>query len=168
MTKIELINNFYPYAKQIEQAHGVPVFVSLGMLILEVGYDLKTVGTNNFFNMKAPSSYTGSVTVKEVREFVNNVWTTQVSRFVNFANVQDCFNAFAMRLKTLWSTAFSYSDPVQFVSVLVSGKKKYATDPDYVKKFKSVLASIQGVSIDMFSPDVLGVVIALLIPMVLF
>lgn len=167
MSKTELINKFYPYAKGISEKYGVPVAVSLGMLILEVGWSLKTVGTHNYFNMKAPASYTGSVSIRVVDEFINGVWVKQTSRFVNFNSIDDCFDSFAQRLKRLWAGAFQHSDPVKFVSALVSGPVKYATDPKYIEKFKSVLKTLIGVDVDLFSNEILiGVALLILVPMV--
>lgn len=144
----EYIKRFLPDALRIEQNYGVPSGVSLGMSALESGWGVSELSKvyNNYFGMSKGSSWSGQ-TVARQDWYINaqgvKIYYTQYFRV--YQSAQDSFNDFGKVIKSGYPKAFKYSDPVQFVNSLLTehtwsdGKpKRYADDPEYLKKFSKV------------------------------
>jgi flagellum-specific peptidoglycan hydrolase FlgJ len=119
-------------AKEMQEKYGIPWEVSYAQAALESGWWRSAPG-NNYFWIK------GSGQDKETKEFIDWKWVTINASFRTYDSMRDSFEDHAKLIKKQWPNAFNTQDPLAFVQVMVESPPKYATDPGYVTKIKSII-----------------------------
>lgn len=138
------IGSIAPYAKEASLQTGMSAELMLAQAAQETGWGQKVLpGTNNLFNIKADSSWTGETKTFQVPEYVNGKWVTVDATFRSYPTVQD---AFVDRVNFLKSNP-RYAKSGLFdegtlgnpaAEALALQKAGYATDPEYASNLMKV------------------------------
>ncbi len=136
MTPTEFLTKYFPFALQVQQKYGVPAQAILAQAALESGWGKSklTQEANNFFGIKADSSWTGPVYNIKTREVKDGKESFPVQPFRKYATPFESFENHALFLlkNPRYKAAFNYKDdPKQFVAEVA--KAGYATDPKYTE-----------------------------------
>ena len=135
LTRSQFIKQYAPVAKAAAQGTGLFPSVFIAQAILESGNGNSslTKQANNFFGIKADSSWLGNYVIKPTKEFINGV---EVIINAKFRAYNTAFDSFADRVNFLkrnsrYSKAgvFIAATPEQQAQALQ--KAGYATDPEY-------------------------------------
>ena len=102
---------------------------------LETRWGNATIGQFNYGNITGKSGVT-----RNVREYINNEWTTKNQNFVNFASEWDYVNA---KINLLNNSKYDvFSHPVsEFAQRVKAGG--YATDPNYVEVLSNTIRTLR-------------------------
>ena len=89
----DFFDKYKDYAMTSQNVSGVPASITLAQAALESGWGLSglTVKANNFFGIKAGSTWTGDVYEAKTQEFVNGGYITITSKFRKYPTAKDCF-----------------------------------------------------------------------------
>ncbi|WP_241242265.1 flagellar assembly peptidoglycan hydrolase FlgJ [Thalassotalea sp. G2M2-11] len=137
-------------AKLVESKLNVPFQVVIAQAALETGWGQKIIKTangqssNNLFNIKADSRWSGDKTHKETLEFQQGAMVKKKEPFRVYQNLSDSVKDYIEFLSSSerYQGALSKSRNVEhFLHGLQSAG--YATDPNYAKK---IMATLQKVS----------------------
>ncbi|QFR38988.1 hypothetical protein A9Q91_02015 [Candidatus Gracilibacteria bacterium 28_42_T64] len=127
--------------EELQKSYGIPKMVVVGQSLLESGdgqSDLSQKG-NNVFGMKARGG--DDFIQYNSDEYIRGSYRTRFSKFRSFSSMDESFDAYAKLLTSpRYSGAFKFkNNPEEFLhSIKESG---YATDPSYVQKVKTRLAT---------------------------
>jgi hypothetical protein len=123
---------------------GMSAELMLAQAAQETGWGQKVLtGTNNLFNIKADSSWTGETKTFQVPEYVNGKWVTVDATFRSYPTIED---AFVDRVNFLRSNP-RYARSGLFdegtlgnpqAEALALQKAGYATDPEYASNLMKV------------------------------
>lgn len=94
------------------------------------------------FNFGGIKDFNGNGSLKDTIEYINGIKTTMKQPFRRFKNLNDYVNYKVDLVEKNWNV-FAYS-PEQYFNRLVSGTKKYATDPNYSIKLNKLYNQIWG------------------------
>ncbi|MDH2915912.1 MAG: glucosaminidase domain-containing protein, partial [Gallionella sp.] len=140
--KVDFISSIADAAKTIASESGVSFELMLAQAALETGWGQKVLpDTNNIFNIKADSSWTGDSKTFQVPEYINGKWVTVDASFRVYPTVED---ALRDRVQFLRENP-RYAD--MFAPQNIGNLKKeatilqkagYATDPAYAAKLQAV------------------------------
>ncbi len=140
----EFLRKYVQAAYNNSLTTGVPYEVTLAQAIVESGLDsVLALKYNNFFGVKAGSSWTGPTVTLPTREFINGQERTVMAAFRVYATPEEGFadHDAVLRRVPAYANAFQYSnDPYRFLAVIAP---IYATDPNYTKVVGSVIKYIQ-------------------------
>jgi len=136
-------------AKTVQEKLGVPFQVIIAQAALETGWGQKIIkdqqggSSNNLFNIKADSSWSGEHIQKDSLEFENGAMVKKSSPFRAYQSLSDSFNDYADFL----SGNDRYQDALQNssnVEHFLHGLQKagYATDPEYANKIMATLRTV--------------------------
>jgi len=136
-------------AKTVQEKLGVPFQVIIAQAALETGWGQKIIkdqqggSSNNLFNIKADSSWSGEHIKKESLEFENGAMVKRTAPFRAYQSLSDSFNDYADFL----SGNDRYQDALQNssnVEHFLHGLQKagYATDPEYANKIMATLRTV--------------------------
>lgn len=136
-------------AKTVQEKLGVPFQVIIAQAALETGWGQKIIkdqqggSSNNLFNIKADSSWSGEHIKKESLEFENGAMVKRTAPFRAYQSLSDSFNDYADFL----SGNDRYQDALQNssnVEHFLHGLQKagYATDPQYAEKILGTLKTV--------------------------
>lgn len=138
----DFVQKYLPAAEAVEKSHGIPKLLTLAQAALESAWGDKAP-QNNFFGIKAGTAYKGKSQVFDTTEFINGKAKKLKQTFRAYDNPVDCFTDYAEVLKKNWPDAAAMSDPIAAAKALVSGKRKYATDPDYAAKIGKIIGKLK-------------------------
>jgi len=125
---------------------GVDPQVLLAQWGLESDWGTKTPGKFNVGNMKGATG---------TRAFDKAEGSND--RYVNFSDPEEFGAAYADRVARIWPEAMgSGSDAAKYADALTSGKKKYATDPNYVDKVVKTTKGLDAPAISMSDDPRIG------------
>jgi flagellum-specific peptidoglycan hydrolase FlgJ len=162
MTKDLFVKMFYHSAVKAERETGVPGLVILAQAALESGWGEKAPG-NMFFGIKAGTKWTGKKQLISTRE-VHSTRDVKYPEIISITKradgkydyrVKDWFRAYDnaadsfadhgrfLRDNPRYAKAFQTSDPESFVEAVAAAG--YATDPNYAKTLKNIIASLRKV-----------------------
>ncbi len=137
-------------AKLVEQKLNVPFQVVIAQAALETGWGQKIIKTpqgqssNNLFNIKADSRWSGEKTHKETLEYQQGAIVKKREPFRVYQNIADSINDYIDFLSSSerYQGALNKANNVEhFLHGLQSAG--YATDPNYANK---IMATLQKVS----------------------
>ncbi len=137
----EFIDRYASYAIESQKQTGVPASVTLAQAALESNWGKSAPGYN-FFGVKGTGP-AGSQSLK-TWEVVDGKKITVSADFRKYNNPAESFvdHANVIANSRYLKQAMDHTDsPFAFIESLQSGKAKYATDPDYVKKITSIINS---------------------------
>ena len=135
--KIQFLQQIYPYAVNTSNTSGLSLELMLSQAVQETGWGEKVLpGTNNIFNIKADSSWSGPTATFTVREFIGDHYEFVVSEFRVYPSYAE---SFADRVTFLsenpgYAKLFDPSimgDLAKEADALQNAH--YATDPSYAK-----------------------------------
>lgn len=130
-------------AIETQNLFGVPASITLAQAALESGWGLSglTVRSNNFFGIKADSTWKGERDTATTKEFVNGGYITIQSNFRKYATAQDGFNDHAKFLLKFSRYASLFKLPVTDYKGWANGLQSagYATDPTYASKLINMI-----------------------------
>ncbi|MVT11390.1 glycoside hydrolase family 73 protein [Chitinophaga tropicalis] len=160
MTKELFFKQYYHSAVKAERETGVPALAVLAQAALESGWGEKAPN-NMFFGIKAGPSWKGKrqlITTREVHSKRDIKYPEILSIIARSDGkydyrVKDWFRAYDtagesfadhgrfLQENPRYKKAFETTDPVKFVEAVAAAG--YATDPEYAKTLKSIIASLQ-------------------------
>ncbi|WP_258872592.1 flagellar assembly peptidoglycan hydrolase FlgJ [Thalassotalea euphylliae] len=136
-------------AKQVERQLGVPFQVVIAQAALETGWGQKIIknsdgtSSNNLFNIKADSRWTGAKAQKDTLEFEQGSLVKKNEPFRVYNTISDSVGDYINFLSsgTRYQDALSKPDNVEH---FLQGLQKagYATDPNYADKILGTLKSV--------------------------
>lgn len=136
-------------AKNVEKKLGVPFEVVIAQAALETGWGQKIIQTskgassNNLFNIKADSRWSGDKVSKDTLEFEQGNLVKKHEPFRVYASIEDSFNDYTSFLSsgTRYQEALAKPDNVEH---FLQGLQKagYATDPNYAEKILGTLKTV--------------------------
>lgn len=140
---LKFVKQFYQAVRKNEKSSGIPWKAALAQAALETGWGVFVKGFN-YFGIKAGSKWKGKKQEFKTSEVENGKKIIIKDTFRAYESFQDSLDNYSEFIKDRFSKALETSDPVEFVEVLQNGYSyKYATDPDYVKKIKSIINTIE-------------------------
>ena len=106
--------------------------------ILESNWGQSSLSKN--FNFGGIKDFSGKGTVKDTTEVIDGKTVKVKQPFRKFEDIDEYVNYKINLLDKKWNV-FS-SDPNKYYSLIVSGKQKYATDPNYTSKLNNLYKQI--------------------------
>lgn len=106
--------------------------------ILESNWGQSSLSKN--FNFGGVKDFSGNGVNKDTTEFVDGKEVKVKQPFRKFANIDEYINYKINLVDKKWKVF--ESDPDKYYSLIVSGKQKYATDPNYVAKLNKLYKQI--------------------------
>lgn len=143
------VDALLPHAQAAGRQLGLPPVFLIGHAALETGWGRHVPrlpdggSSNNYFGIKAGSTWQGAVVESETREFINGREQVRVERFRAYPDPQAAFDDYARLLADnprYAEVLRAGSTPEAFASALQQGG--YATDPAYAQKLARVLHSV--------------------------
>lgn len=155
-------SSLYPYAKTVEIATGISAEFVLAQSALESGWGASAY-QNNFFGIKAGSTWTGLKQLLTTTEYLNNpnakfpviISIKKISSTKYEFKIKDYFRAYKSPAEAFgdyakfffvnsrYKSALSVrSNPIEFAKAIQ--KAGYATDPNYANKIASIIKSMTG------------------------
>ncbi len=135
----EFFRKFAPYAVQTQQMYGIPASVTLAQAALESGWGKHAPG-NNFFGIKGmgPAGFQ----LLRTREYRNGESQQVLAKFRRYDDPLQSFqdHARVIHQSRYLRHALQHNDSAEgFITALQSGKRKYATDPEYTRKIMGII-----------------------------
>jgi len=136
-------------AKAVQQKLGVPFQVIIAQAALETGWGQKIIkdqqggSSNNLFNIKADSSWSGEHIKKESLEFENGAMVKKSAPFRAYQSLSESFDDYVdfLSKNDRYQGALQSSGNVeQFLHGLQEAG--YATDPEYANKIMATLRTV--------------------------
>lgn len=161
LTPKEFTQNYYFYAKQVEEIEGIPALVMLGQAAFESGWNEKVKG-NNLFGIKDADGINGneqSITTTEyhsddkrkypvilsIKKIKDKLFKYLIKDyFRKYDSPYESFMDYAKFIKRnpRYNEALKHTkDPFRFAEEVA--KAGYATDPNYIVILKKVMLMIQ-------------------------
>lgn len=146
MTVPQFINNYLPYAIEAGKRYGINPIACLAQAAVETGWGEKAPG-NNFFGIKANSSWTGKVQeFLTTEEDIYGNKTQQVLKFRAYNSIKESFMDYGKLISSLsrYSQALlypGYTQTTQYLQAIVNGG--YATGSGYLNLCNNVVNSIK-------------------------
>lgn len=136
-------------AQKVQEKLGVPFEVVIAQAALETGWGQKIIqdqhgsSSNNLFNIKADSRWSGDKVQKDTLEFEHGAMVKKSEPFRMYQTLNDSVNDYINFL----STSERYQDALQGssnVEHFLQGLQKagYATDPQYADKILGTLKTV--------------------------
>lgn len=127
----EFFNEVYQVAKRAGAKF--PELIA-SQAALESGWGKSPSGRNNYFGQKATSRQAGRDV--KTKEFVGGRMDSTIARFRDYNSLEESVLDHIRK----WEGQYAMAKDAQSAArMLQSGKRKYATDPDYVEKVSSIL-----------------------------
>lgn len=141
-SKVDFIIKISEAARLASYESGLSFELMLAQAAQETGWGAKVLsGTNNIFNIKADSSWTGARKTFQVPEYVNGHWVTVNADFRVYATLEDAFRdrvSFLQsnpRYANLFSPSVLGDLKAEATALQAAG---YATDPGYASALEAV------------------------------
>jgi flagellum-specific peptidoglycan hydrolase FlgJ len=155
LTREQWISKYGQDANQVTAGTGIFPVVLLAQAIIESsgrmngtfypGQSTLSKQANNYFGIKANSSYKGPFITLPTRENVNGQWITVNAKFRKYNSPRDSFADYVKFLQenpryTRAGVFTAANDEEQAQRIAAAG---YATDPNYFNLIKSVMKSVK-------------------------
>ncbi|HVT34472.1 MAG TPA: flagellar assembly peptidoglycan hydrolase FlgJ [Nevskiaceae bacterium] len=142
------ISQILPHAQKAAAALGVPAQALVAQAALETGWGQHVVrnadgsSSNNLFNVKAGSSWSGASATQATTEYVQGRAQTQNAAFRSYDSVGAAFDDYVQLLKNnpRYAQSLHLADTAQFAQSLQQAG--YATDPSYAQKITALADGI--------------------------
>jgi flagellum-specific peptidoglycan hydrolase FlgJ len=135
--KARFMEEYGPAAEYAGKRLGVDPQVLLAQWGLETGWGKSVPGKYNVGNMKASANQPGTRGYDKAEK--------SNDRYVDFQSPEEFGAAYADRIARLWPDAMGAgSDAAKYADALTSGKRKYATDKNYVSKVADAYEGLGG------------------------
>lgn len=133
-TPTDFILQYWDEAAHSQKVTGIPAIVTITQGGLESAWG-RSAPRNNFFGIKADSSWHGPTQFLDTTEYINGKLVHVKARFRAYSSALQGFidHGDFFLLNKRYKTALLYTkDPVQFAKEIA--KAGYATDPNYANK----------------------------------
>lgn len=145
MTRAEFAQEYYNEAEKATKNTGLFPETLLVQAILESnsGDSSLTKKANNFFGIKAGTSWTGKIYTTKTREFKNGTWITENANFRAYNNATESFKDWVSFLQKnkRYENVFDEKTPVAQLKAIANAG--YATDPNYSSLTTSIYTRLQ-------------------------
>ena len=139
----EFVEKMMPYALKAVEGLGFNPLVLVAQAALETGWGQHVSAGNNYYGIKANSSWTGESEKLASPEFENGKFVSEVSSFRKYSDVLDSMKDYLKFIKENpryeKAVGKSYSPDEYFEEIQRAG---YATDPNYADKLKKISRKI--------------------------
>jgi flagellum-specific peptidoglycan hydrolase FlgJ len=95
---------------------------------------------SEYYNFGGIKDFSGNGIQKDTTEYINGKMTGMPQPFRKFKNLDEFINYKLDLVGNKWNV-FNYN-PDQYFNLIVSGKQKYATDPNYTNKLNNLYKRI--------------------------
>lgn len=150
----DFFDKYADYAMSSQSVSGVPASITLAQAALESGWGLSglTVKANNFFGIKAGSTWKGAIYESLTKEFVNGAYITITSKFRKYASPKDCFidHSTVYAVRKAKAAVGDTLDVTKWATALKSAG--YATDPLYASKLINMINQYDLTKYDKLAP----------------
>lgn len=154
MTPKDFFDTYSGVAMKMQNLFGVPASISLAQGAIESGWGASglTVRSNNFFGIKAGSSWKGETDSTASAEFINGVWSNPVSAFRKYKSPGDSFLDHALLLKnnSRYANLFNNLDPIEWAKEL--SQDGYANAPSYTTSITNLVNQYDLKQYDTLAP----------------
>lgn len=142
----EFLQRLAPYAQQAADQASVSPATVLAQAALETGWGQHVISTpeggssNNVFNIKADTGWTGAKVNTQTHEYEQGERTSEQAQFRAYGSVAESFHDYVNFLQSnpRYQKALEAGrDAVQFAEELQQAG--YATDPEYASKLKRII-----------------------------
>jgi len=145
----EFVKKFGPMAEKVEEKYDLPASGVLAHAALESGWGKsilkgykipgdEKIETNNIFNIKKSSTWTGDIATRKVWEVKNGEDVNETHAFKVYRSIQSAFNDYA----ELLTTKERYKPVMGTLNAEEYGKALsecgYATDPKFPEKIEKI------------------------------
>jgi flagellum-specific peptidoglycan hydrolase FlgJ len=139
--KKKFINQVSPYLMQISKKIGVPYQFLLAQTALETGWGKSELFAKHFNPGGIKARKGEPFVIYPSPEYINGKRVIINSKFVKYPTILDGLMAHTKVLTNVNFKKYANqtNDPVKYAALLNSGPKKYATDPAYTSKIKSLV-----------------------------
>jgi len=140
---LSFVKNYAPATIKLCEQNNMPYLAVLAQAALETGWGVYAKGFN-FFGIKAGTKWKGKTETFTTSEVENGKKIKIKDTFRAYESYEDALNNYIEFINDRFPKALETTDPVEYVEALQNGYQyKYATDPDYVKKIKSIINTIE-------------------------
>lgn len=141
--KKKFINLVSPYLLQISKKIGVPFKFLLAQTALETGWGKSELFAKHYNPGGIKARKGEPFVIYPSPEYIDGKRVIMHSKFVKYPTILEGLQAHTKVLTNVNFAKYANktNDPVQYAILLNSGAKKYATDPNYAKKIKTVVDS---------------------------
>lgn len=139
----DFVEKLMPFAIKAVSSEGMNPLVLIAQAALETGWGKHVPDNNNFYGIKAGSSWKGKVQELSSAEFEGDKFVDRVSAFRSYSNVLESMKDYVSLIKnnSRYKEAFknSFNPDKYFDEIQKAG---YATDPHYASKLKQIVRKI--------------------------
>ena len=138
----DFINSIYKSAVESSNTYKIPVNIILAQACQESGWGQKILGnTNNIFNIKADSSWTGKYEIHKVPEYIKGKIVYVDAKFRVYDSIEDGIIDHAKFLSEnpRYHVLFDNGLVSDSMAAQILQKSGYATDPDYAKNLQNII-----------------------------
>ena len=151
-TQKDFISKILPHAQKAAAELGVPAQALVAQAALETGWGQHVIkgadgaSSNNLFNIKAGSGWSGASVAQATTEYVQGRPQTQSAAFRSYDSIGAAFDDYVKFLKDnpRYAQSLKPADTAQFAQSLQQAG--YATDPAYAQKIAAI-ADSQGMQL---------------------
>ncbi len=139
----DFVRKLMPYALKATEGQGFNPLVIVAQAALETGWGRHVPDSNNYFGIKADSSWKGGRASFSSPEYENGRFVSEVSSFRSYSGVLDSMRDYIdfIRSNPRYGNAAAQSfDPDTYFDEIA--RAGYATDPDYAAKLKNISRQI--------------------------
>lgn len=139
--------------KAVKFMQGLPAVKDRGFSVAAVfahawhesGAFRKVIGSHNYWGIKVPGSWTGKIVPVKTHEYTNAGRISLIEYFIDFDTLEQALEWYMGLIKRIYPISYAHrGEPDQYFKGLVSGKRKYATDPAYPDKLIAVYKQLEG------------------------
>lgn len=139
----DFVKKMMPYALKAVEGIGFNPLVLVAQAALETGWGRHVSDNNNYFGIKANSSYKGDMTSELTSEYIDGKKVNVIDKFRKYSGVLESMKDYISFIKDnpRYKDAIdkSYSPDEYFEQIHKAG---YATDPNYADKLKKISRKI--------------------------
>jgi len=143
--RVNFIRGIIGDVTRVSNETGISLEFMLAQVALETGWGTKVLsGTNNLFNIKADSSWTGPTATFTVREYINGKWVDVESKFRVYSSYEESINNWLDFLQSnpRYNKVFDPDVKGDLNKIAQAMEDAgYATDPMYAEK---IIATAKG------------------------
>lgn len=139
----DFVKKLMPFALKATEGKGFNPLVIVAQAALETGWGKHVPDSNNYFGIKADSSWKGEKESFSSPEFENGKFVNEVSSFRAYSGILDSMRDyidFIMSNPRYQNAAQRSFDPDSYFEEIA--RAGYATDPDYAGKLKNISRQI--------------------------
>lgn len=144
-SKLDYLNNCILLARRVRSEDGsILVSGQVAQAVLEGAWGEHIPGFNTFGIKEHDCPFVNGVESFGTHEFRDGVKKSEIGSFAKYEDLYHCFKCHSLLLKQHYPTAYAAKDYMEYVKALMHDpvtNLSYATDPNYIENFISVVHS---------------------------